>query len=84
MYDPTTANHSLVLGSPLMAKGGSLHMLTFWSSAHPQVDLLGDQIAHASRTQREVSLQLLHWRSHHMWLAITVLTCLHSDQLHVR
>ena len=53
---------------------------TIGCSAHPQVDLLGNQVAHAFRTQREVALQLLDRKAHDMRMAITIHTCLHSAQ----
>ena len=36
----------------------TLHRLTFHGSAHPEVDLLGDEVAHHGRPQGDVCLQL--------------------------
>ncbi len=54
--------------------------VTFGCSAHPQVDLLGNQVAHAFRTQREVALQLLDRKAHDMRMTISIHTCLHTAQ----
>ena len=58
-------------------------LLTIGRVAHPQVQLLRDQVAHARRLQRQICLQLCDWRCKQLRVPIgSHLDILHNGGAH--